>query len=58
MMAQAGITAIQPGLESMSSRVLSLMRKGVRAAQNINVLRWALYYGIDVSWNVLWGCVS
>ena len=55
MMAQAGITAIQPGLESMSSRVLSLMRKGVRAAQNINVLRWALYYGIDVSWNILWG---
>ena len=55
MMAQAGITRIQPGLESLSSHVLSLMRKGVRAAQNVNVLRWAQYYGIDVSWNILWG---
>ena len=55
MMAQAGITRIQPGLESLSSHVLALMRKGVRAAQNVNVLRWAQYYGIDVSWNILWG---
>ena len=31
------------------------MRKGVRAGQNINLLRWAQYYGITVSWNILWG---
>jgi len=31
------------------------MRKGVRAVQNVNVLRWSLYYGIDVSWNLIWG---
>jgi hypothetical protein len=31
------------------------MRKGVRAAQNVNVLRWARYYGIRIDWNVLWG---
>ncbi len=55
LMAQAGITRIQPGLESMNSRVLTLMRKGVRAGQNINLLRWAQYYGINVSWNILWG---
>jgi hypothetical protein len=35
--------------------VLSLMRKGVRAGQNVNVLRWGLYYGITISWNILWG---
>jgi hypothetical protein len=35
--------------------VLELMDKGVRAAQNVNLLRWARYYGISVSWNILWG---
>jgi ribosomal peptide maturation radical SAM protein 1 len=55
LMAQAGITAIQPGLESLSSNVLRLMRKGVSAAQNVNLLRWAQHYGISVSWNLLWG---
>jgi ribosomal peptide maturation radical SAM protein 1 len=55
LMARAGITHIQPGIESLSSNVLRLMRKGVRAIQNINLLRWAYYYGIDVEWNLLWG---
>jgi ribosomal peptide maturation radical SAM protein 1 len=55
LLAQAGVTRIQPGLESLSTRVLGLMRKGVRAAQNVNLLRWARYYGIDVAWNLLWG---
>jgi ribosomal peptide maturation radical SAM protein 1 len=54
-LARAGVTRIQPGLESLSSPVLRLMRKGVRAAQNVNLLRWARYYGIDVAWNILWG---
>jgi ribosomal peptide maturation radical SAM protein 1 len=55
LMAASGVTRIQPGLESLSTNVLRLMRKGVRAAQNVNLLRWARYYGIDVAWNVLWG---
>jgi ribosomal peptide maturation radical SAM protein 1 len=55
LMAEAGIAHIQPGLESLSSNVLRLMRKGVRAVQNVNVLRWSRYYGISVSWNLLWG---
>jgi len=55
LLAQAGVTRIQPGLESLSSHVLALMRKGVRAAQNVNLLRWARYYDIDAQWNLLWG---
>ena len=55
LMAQAGVRRIQPGLESLHSGVLKLMTKGVRASQNVNVLRWATYYGIAVSWNILWG---
>ena len=55
LMAEAGLRHIQPGIESLSSHVLELMRKGVRAAHNVNVLRWAQYYGIRVAWNILWG---
>lgn len=55
LMAQAGITHIQPGIESLSSHVLRLMRKGTRAIQNVNLLRWAQYYGIHADWNLLWG---
>jgi ribosomal peptide maturation radical SAM protein 1 len=54
-LALGGVNRIQPGIESLSSRVLSLMRKGVTAAQNVNLLRWARYYGIDVAWNLLYG---
>jgi ribosomal peptide maturation radical SAM protein 1 len=55
LMAQAGVTHIQPGIESLSSNVLRLMRKGIRAVQNVNLLRWAQYYDIHVDWNLLWG---
>jgi ribosomal peptide maturation radical SAM protein 1 len=54
-LARGGVTHIQPGIESLSSPVLRLMDKGVRAAQNVNLLRWARYYGIDVAWSILWG---
>ena len=54
-MARAGIRRFQPGIESLSSHTLKLMEKGTNATQNVNLLRWALYYDIDVAWNVLWG---
>jgi len=54
-LSDAGVRFIQPGIESLSSRVLRLMDKGVRASQNVNLLRWCRYYGIDVSWNIIWG---
>lgn len=55
VLAAAGVTNLQPGIESLSSHVLRLMDKGVRAVQNVNLLRWARYYGIGVGWNILWG---
>jgi ribosomal peptide maturation radical SAM protein 1 len=55
VLAAAGVTNLQPGLESLSTPVLRLMDKGVRAAQNVNLLKWARYYGIGVAWNILWG---
>lgn len=55
LLSEAGVQCIQPGIESFSSHVLALMRKGVRAAQNVNLLRWASFYNISVIWNILWG---
>jgi ribosomal peptide maturation radical SAM protein 1 len=55
LLSEAGVRCIQPGIESFSSNVLALMRKGVRAAQNVNLLRWASYYNINVIWNIIWG---
>lgn len=54
-LARGGVTSIQPGIESLSSRVLRLMGKGARASQNVNLLRWAAYYGVAAGWNILWG---
>ncbi|MGV9455304.1 RiPP maturation radical SAM C-methyltransferase [Streptomyces sp. NPDC003635] len=55
LLAAAGVRQIQPGIESLNTRVLGIMRKGVTAAQNLNLLRWTQHYGIDVNWNLLWG---
>jgi ribosomal peptide maturation radical SAM protein 1 len=55
MLRAAGIRKIQPGIESLSTRLLRLMRKGVTAIQNIQLLKWCVEFGIDPSWNVLYG---
>lgn len=54
-MAHGGITVIQPGIESLSTHVLVLMRKGTTMLRNVRLLKWAYYYGINVAWNLLTG---
>jgi ribosomal peptide maturation radical SAM protein 1 len=51
----AGIRHLQPGLESLSSRVLRLMDKGVHATQNVQVLRDAEDHELTIDWNWLYG---
>jgi ribosomal peptide maturation radical SAM protein 1 len=51
----AGITAIQPGIESLSTNVLTLMRKGVSSLQNVQLLKWCQELGVQPFWNMLWG---
>jgi ribosomal peptide maturation radical SAM protein 1 len=53
-LARAGILAIQPGIESLSTPVLRLMRKGVLARQNVALLRYASMHGVLVKWNLLY----
>ncbi|MCM2255031.1 MAG: RiPP maturation radical SAM C-methyltransferase, partial [Vicinamibacteria bacterium] len=51
----AGITRIQPGIESLSDAVLKLMRKGVSGLHNVQLLKWCAELGVEPHWNVLWG---
>jgi ribosomal peptide maturation radical SAM protein 1 len=52
---EAGFTAIQAGVESLSTPVLKLMRKGVTGLQNLRLLKWCAEYGVRLYWNVLYG---
>ena len=51
----AGIRAAQLGIESLSTPILRLMRKGVTASQNIQTLKWLTAAGMEVKWNFLYG---
>jgi ribosomal peptide maturation radical SAM protein 1 len=51
---ESGIRHIQPGIESLSTPILRLMRKGVPAWRNVQLLKWAMQYGIRVDWNLLY----
>jgi ribosomal peptide maturation radical SAM protein 1 len=55
LLRDAGVLAIQPGIESLSSNVLRLMRKGVTAIQNVALLRFCREYGVELAWNLLYG---
>ena len=55
LLADAGVTRIQPGVESLSDAVLRLMRKGVTALQNVQLLKWCRELGVTPYWNLLWG---
>ena len=55
MMALAGVTWIQPGIESLSSEVLRLMKKGATLLQNLQCLKWSKEAGIQPFWSILYG---
>jgi len=54
-LARARITRIQPGIESLSTHVLELMRKGTTALRNVQLLKWCREYLLSVDWNLLYG---
>jgi ribosomal peptide maturation radical SAM protein 1 len=55
MMRQGGVRTIQPGLETLSDSILKIMKKGVTALQNIQVLKWCRELEIIPNWNFIWG---
>jgi ribosomal peptide maturation radical SAM protein 1 len=54
-LADAGVMRVQAGIESLSSRVLGIMDKGVSGCQNVRMMRDAESTGIWVEWNYLYG---
>ncbi len=54
-MAAAGITLVQPGIESFSTNTLKLMRKGVTGIRNVAFLKHAEEYGLMVAYAILGG---
>ena len=55
LLSRAGVHRIQPGIESLSDHVLSLIHKGTSGLRNIQLLKWCKEYGVAVDWNLLYG---
>lgn len=55
VLARAGVKHIQPGIESLATTTLKLMKKGTTAFQNVGLLKWLALYGVHPAWNLLVG---
>lgn len=55
LLRESGVATMQSGIESLSTPILRLMKKGVTAFQNIRLLKWCAEYGIRLHWNFLYG---
>jgi ribosomal peptide maturation radical SAM protein 1 len=55
LLARAGVRKIQPGIESLDSGLLRLMRKGCTGLQNVQLLKLCAEAGIYVEWLALHG---
>jgi len=55
LLARAGVRRLQVGIESLDPQILTLMRKGVTAIENVRLLKWCQQYNIMPLWNFLYG---
>ena len=55
ILANARVKAVQPGIESLATSTLKLMRKGTSAFTNLTLLKNCVRYHIDPVWNLLVG---
>lgn len=52
---KARVTRIQPGIESLATSTLKLMKKGTSVFQNLDLLKNCVRYKIEPAWNLLIG---
>jgi hypothetical protein len=50
---RANVRNLQPGIESLNTHLLDLLKKGVSAIRNLALLKWCREYHIYVHWNLL-----
>ncbi|MFT3776554.1 MAG: RiPP maturation radical SAM C-methyltransferase [Minicystis sp.] len=55
LLRDAGVAAIQPGIEALSTSLLRRMAKGVSAAENVALLRYLRSVGMWGVWNLMYG---
>ena len=55
VLSKARVKSIQPGIESLATSTLKLMKKGTSSFQNITLLKNCLIYDIWPEWNLLVG---
>ncbi|MCL2009579.1 MAG: RiPP maturation radical SAM C-methyltransferase, partial [Synergistaceae bacterium] len=54
-LSNAGVRRMQPGIEQLHDESLTALGKQNRVFHNIRFLKWAREYGIDLTWNCLYG---
>src|SRR2546423_1061908 len=52
-LARAQVFGLQPGIESLSTRHLRLMRKGTDLIHNVAALKWSREQRVKLLWNLL-----
>lgn len=50
-----GLVSVQPGVESLSTHVLTLMKKFTTGMKNVELLKWTAYFDISNAYNLLYG---
>jgi ribosomal peptide maturation radical SAM protein 1 len=55
IMKKGGVSMIQPGIESLSKKILGAIEKGVTGTTNIELLKWCRELDVIPLWNWLWG---
>lgn len=55
VLAKARVKFIQPGIESLATSTLKLMKKGTSAFRNICLLKFCAIYEVEPGWNLLIG---
>ncbi len=55
VLAKARVKIIQPGIESLATSTLKLMKKGTSAFRNLSLLKFCAIYDIEPAWNLLIG---
>ena len=52
-MRRGGLFSVQPGVESLSTNILKIMKKHTTGLRNLELIKWCTYYGIHNFYNIL-----
>ena len=50
---RGGLFSVQPGVESLSTNILKVMRKLSTGMRNVELIKWCTFYGINNLYNIL-----